>query len=61
MLRLIIVTVATVVVLSLLLVGCFVAYEARKYPVCPKCGDNSQTRRIDKNTARCQIHGTFKT
>ena len=48
---------------ALLLLGIhfIVFYEARKYPVCPKCEDNSQTRRIDKYTAKCQIHGTFKT
>ena len=48
-------------VLSLLAAGLFAFYEARKYPVCPKCGSNGHTRRVDKETARCQIHGTFKT
>lgn len=41
----------------------FFAYDLRRYPICPECRDNANTRRIKlfHEEACCKTHGSIRT
>lgn len=46
-------------IIIVFIVGCFlaIAWDRRKYPKCPKCGHNLNSKRLGNGMISCYKHG----